>query len=78
MKTRKVFCANEQVLTNHMVTYLNGEYVLTCDCGRFVKLPGGLTKDQIDKALDAHEEGNKDQVSQAALDKEAEEKLKLI
>lgn len=78
MKTKEIFCTNEQKVTEQVVTYVNEEYIFTCKCGRFFKLPGTLTKEQIDQALTAHEESNQDQVTQEALDKEAEEKLKLI
>lgn len=78
MKTRLVFCANDQVETEHEVTFVNGEFVLTCPCGRFFKLPGTLDKKGISEALKLHAEHNKDQVTQESVDKEAEEKLKLI
>lgn len=76
--TKELFCANEQKITEHTLDYVNGEYILTCDCKRFVKFPGDLTKDQLKKAFERHEEANKDQVTQASVDKEKEEKLKLI
>ncbi len=76
--TKKVFCANEQEVTEQTVDYVNGEHLLTCSCKRILKFPGTFTKDQLSKALAKHEEVNKDQVSQAELDKEKEEKLKLI
>lgn len=78
MKTKNIFCANEQKVTEHSVDYVNGEFIFTCECKRFLKLPGDLNKEEIAKALDRHEESNQGQVSQESLDKEKEEKLKLI
>ncbi len=77
-KTKNIFCANEQKVTEHSVDYVNGEFIFTCNCKRFIKLPGDLKKDEIADALKKHQEANKDQVSQAELDKEKEEKLKLV
>lgn len=79
MKTRKVFCVNEQEITEHVVTVdANGEFVFTCPCGRFFKLSGELDKESIVEALKAHQEVNKGQVSQEAISKENAEKLKNI
>ncbi len=78
MKTKSIYCTNEQKITEQTAEYINGEFIFTCKCKRFFKLPGKLNKEQIAKAIKAHHEANKDQVTQESLDKEAEEKLKLI
>lgn len=79
MKTKDAFCANEQEITEHKVTVdVNGEFLFTCDCGRFFKLPGDLDKKAIDEALILHEDHNKGQVSQEEINKINEEKLKNI
>jgi hypothetical protein len=78
MKTKNIFCANEQKTTEHKADYLNGEFVFTCKCGRFLKLPGDITKAQLVKALEKHEEVNQGQVTQESVDKEKEAKLKLL
>ncbi len=76
--TKKAFCANEQKVTEHKVDYVNNEFIFTCKCERFFKLPGELKKEEISKALKAHEQVNKHQVTQESVEKEKEEKLKLI
>ncbi len=75
---KTIFCANEQKDTDQTVDYINGEFVFTCDCKRSIKFPGDLTKAQLSKALEVHAEVNRDQVTQASVDKEKEEKLKSI
>lgn len=79
MKTRKAFCSNEQTQTDHVVSVdNNGEFVFTCDCGRFFKLPADLDKNEINDALKAHEGANKGQISLEQLEKENAEKLENI
>jgi len=76
MKTKNIFCANEQEITSHKVTVdTNGELLFTCECGRFVKLPGDTQKAEITKALDRHEEANQGQVTQAAVEEQNQAKL---
>lgn len=79
MKTKLTFCANCQEKKDHVVTVdNNGEFLFTCECGRFFKLPGTLDKEGVKAALDLHEESNKGQLSQEAIDAENAEKLKNI
>ena len=64
MKTKEAFCANCQEDTEHMVTVdANSELVFTCDCGRFFKInPEGMSKEDVQAALDAHKDANMGQV----------------
>lgn len=76
MKEKKVFCANEQAETIHQVVIdTNGDFVFSCECGRFFKLPEGV---DVKEALVAHEEANKGQKSIEAIEQENAEKLKLL
>lgn len=75
-KTIQVFCANEQSQTDHTLSITGvGEILLTCVCGRFLKLPKGTTPEELKNAIASHEEANKGQITVEAL--EAEE-AKLI
>lgn len=79
MKTKKAFCAIEQLDKDHEVTIdQNGEYLFRCDCGAFFKLPADFTKEQIAAHLKEYKEANEGQLSQAAIEAENEEKLKNI
>lgn len=79
MKTKNIFCANEQEVTEHVVTIdNNGEFVFTCDCGRFIKLPGDIKKDELKEALEAHKASNEGQLTVEEVEKANLEKLKLI
>lgn len=64
-KTISVFCANEQMETDHTgAVDLNGELVFTCTgCGRFIKLPVGMTADEVKAYFETHKEANVGQVS---------------
>jgi len=57
---------------------VNGEYLLKFEDGSFFKLPGDLTKKQIQDALEANKKNNEGQISQAKIEKANEEKLKNI
>jgi hypothetical protein len=60
MKTKSIFCADEQKFTEHeLAVDNNGEIVATCPCGRFVKFAAGLTEAEVEGAIDAHETDNK-------------------
>lgn len=79
MKTREAFCTIEQKDTEHEVTIdANGDYVLTCPCGSFFKLPGTNDKKANDAALESHKAENEGKITLAALEKINEEKLKNI
>jgi len=79
MKTRDIFCTNEQKLTEHEVSIdNNGEFLLTCECGEFIKLPGDMDKEGIDKALEDNQAENEGKVTLEVLTKINEEKLKNI
>lgn len=79
MKTKLTFCANCQDKTEHVVTVdVNGEFVFSCPCGRFFKLPGDLDKKGVAEALQAHEDSNVGQISQEAIEVANEEKLNSI
>jgi hypothetical protein len=60
MKTKNLFCADEQKLTSHeLAVDNNGEIIATCACGRFVKFPAGFTADQVKNFIVEHEDANK-------------------
>jgi hypothetical protein len=73
MKTEKlikiIFCANEQVETDHVLSASpTGEVVATCGCGRMLKFPAGIKKTELDELIKAHKEANEGQVSQEEID----------
>lgn len=82
MKTKLIFCANEQKITKHILTVDNiGEIVATCDCERFVKFPVGLDVKKLEGLIENHEKKNT--LSEEALEvekarKESEQTLELI
>ena len=63
--TKEVFCAKCQQDTTHTgAVDPNGEIVLTCTvCGGFIKLPSGLSRDEMEAILVDHKDANKGQVS---------------
>lgn len=74
---KNIFCANEQKLTPHKATVdANGEYVFTCACGRFLKLPAD-TKD-FEKVFAVHEKANTGQVSIEAQEKKLAELMEEV
>ena len=79
MKTRDIFCTNEQEITEHEVSIdNNGEFLLTCKCDEFIKLPGDLNKAEINQAIKENEKENEGKVTLEFLTKINEEKLKNI
>lgn len=75
-KTITFFCANDQAETAHTLDIDgNGEVVLTCACGRFIKLPKGTTAEQLQQYAADHKAGNAGQVS---VEKVEAEKAKLL
>jgi hypothetical protein len=79
MDTRTAFCANCQAETPHAITMdENQEGVLTCDCGRFIKIPAGMSKDDIDSHLEAHKESNQGQVTQERYEKAERDLVDLL
>lgn len=68
-KTVLVFCANEQKETAHTVDIDgNGEVVLTCACGRFLKFPADTDSETLKKYIIAHREQNSGQLSVEAIE----------
>jgi uncharacterized Zn finger protein len=63
--TKKIFCAGCQDVKEHeLAASSSGEVVATCpECGRVLKFPAGIDKTSFEKAIEAHEEANKGQVS---------------
>lgn len=58
------FCANEQAETQQTVDIDgNGEVVLTCECGRFLKMPHGTTGAELRAYETKHVEANEKQLS---------------
>lgn len=79
MKTKKAFCAGHQEVTDHEVTIdANGEYLFTCECGRFFKIPADSDKAAITAFLSKHEKTNKGQLSVEEVEKANKAKLDLI
>lgn len=75
-KTVSMFCANEQAETEHTVEIDgNGEIVLTCECGRFIKLPEGTDAEGLKTFVQAHKEANEGQRSVESIEKAKEELL---
>lgn len=64
-----MFCANEQAETDHTLDIDgNGEIVLTCGCGRFIKLPATTDAAGLKAYIDAHKTANEGQISVASMD----------
>lgn len=59
---KKLLCANCQSETDHEFVIAKNELVATCGCGRSVKFPGHLSKDELKAAFDAHNAANAGQV----------------
>ena len=67
---KTIFCANEQDRKVHTLTAApNGEVVATCECGRQLKFPAGITREEFDALIAKHEETNSGQVTQESIDK---------
>ena len=75
MTIKNAFCASCQEMKDHIATFFNNEYILTCTCGRFFKISGDLTKEERDKAIEDHEKQNRGQLTQEEVDRIIEEKL---
>lgn len=68
LPTFKVFCASEQAETDHVGTVdsNSGDLILTCACGRFLKLPAqsqGFTTEDYQSLIAEHKTANEGQVS---------------
>lgn len=62
--TLTFFCANEQADTAHVLDIDgNGEVVLTCACGRFIKLPRTTTPESLKAYVEAHKAANEGQIT---------------
>jgi hypothetical protein len=59
------FCANCQAEKPHAVSVqnTNGEIILTCDCGRFIKLAPETSPEAAQEMLAEHKTANEGQVS---------------
>lgn len=78
---KQLFCANEQQVTDHSaVIDQNQDMVLTCSvCERAIKFPTeGMTREDLDAAIQAHQDANQGQVSQAAQDAQNDELLQSL
>lgn len=66
---KTIFCANEQIETKHELSASqSGEVVATCaSCGRFLKYPAGITKDEFVSQVSAQKEANVGQVTQESI-----------
>lgn len=70
LKTKLVFCANEQKEIDHTVTIDgNGEWLFTCTvCGRALKFPASMSGEEVKAQLAQHVNSNTGQVTQAVID----------
>ena len=87
IKTIKVFCANEQIETEHSIDINDvGEIILTCiseigteeapqQCGRFLKFPKGTNAETLRSEIVNHKTVNDGQISVESIE---EEKTKLL
>jgi hypothetical protein len=73
--TKNCFCAQCQKDTAHEISVAqNRETILTCvGCKGFKKFAPGTKKEDIEKFLAAHKEGNKGQISAEKQNKEMKE-----
>lgn len=70
-ETNKVtmFCANEQDDTEQVLDVDgNGEITLTCECGRFIKLPATTDAAGLKAYIDEHKAANMGQISQDSIE----------
>lgn len=73
VKSVVVFCAKEQKETAHVLDIDgNGEIVLTCECGSFIKLPRGTDAEGLKAYVATHKAANEGQISVEALEAEKE------
>lgn len=64
-----IFCAGDQAETEHTLTAsAGGEVVATCSCGRFLKFPAGITREEFDELLAKHKLQNVGQVTQESIE----------
>lgn len=69
VKTVVVFCAREQKETAHVLDIDgNGEIVLTCECGSFIKLPRGTDAKGLKEYIASHKVSNEGQISQESIE----------
>lgn len=76
MKTKLIFCANDQSEEKHVITIDgNGEFVCTCEkCGRFLKFAAN-TKEELLGQLETHKTANEGQLTVDALQKKLDEMI---
>ena len=74
-----MFCANDQVETEHDLDVDgNGEVVLTCPCGRFIKMPANTTPETLTVAIEKQKESNEGQITQESIEQKKQELLDAI
>lgn len=73
-----VFCAREQTDTAHTLKVSNGEIVLTCECGHFVKFPVTLTTEEFVEAIAKHREANSGQLTLEKMEEKENELLEAL
>ena len=81
--TKTVYCDTERKDTDHTAEVdKNSEIVLSCntkDCNHFIKLPAGMTTDQIKSHLTEYKEQNSgDIILTADLEKQKAEALQAL
>lgn len=70
MKTKAIFCANEQEVKDHSLEVdNNGEIVATCvSCERFIKIPATQTAAEAEAIIVTHKESNTLSEAQAQIE----------
>jgi len=78
-KTILAFCSSEQVETNQALEIDgNGDFLLNCPCGRFLKFPGSMSASEIKDALAEHKSENEGKINMAELEAKKESILEEI
>lgn len=77
MKKKKVYCVECKKERDFVGTIdANGELLLTCECGSFLKFAtAGLTAEELDAKLASYKEEHKDLVTADEVAEENEAKL---
>ena len=67
---KTIFCANDQVETPHFLSSSpSGEIQAVCSvCGRTLKFPAGLTREEFNAQVEQHKVDNEGQVSVDSID----------
>ena len=69
--TKTIFCANDQAEQVHDLSASpSGEVQANCQvCGRLIKFPAGVSRDDFDALVAAHKDANQGQVTVESIEK---------